>query len=258
MWQEERLQRIKAMVATFQRVNAERVAEELGVSRETVRRDLLTLEDEGVLKRVHGGAVAVEGTAEPPFAQRAATQVREKRAIAKAAARLIEPGQTVFLDAGSTTSILAADLATLSGLTVLTNSVEVATAMVGDREMESRANTVVLIGGRMAREPLATRGSETIGEIHRYRADLALLSPVGIDARYGATSFDAEEAEIARAMARNAQRTCILADHSKWGVVSRVSYRAPDGIDILVGDPKARQSPAYDALRAQVGQIVTA
>jgi DeoR/GlpR family transcriptional regulator of sugar metabolism len=254
MWQEDRLQRIKAMLATFDRVSTERVAEDLGVSRETVRRDLVTLEAEGVVKRVHGGAVAVQGDEEAPFAQRSAAQVKEKRAIARLACRLIAPGQSIFLDAGSTTSLVAEELASLSGLTVLTNSVDVASKMLSAPGAE--VHRCILIGGQMAREPLATYGAATVAEIHRYRADWALLSPVGVDPRYGATSFQPEEAEVARAMAANAAQVCIMADHTKWGTVSRVSYCAVDKIDHLIGDPKVVQTAAYSALVEKVGVVI--
>lgn len=255
MWQEERLQRITAMLATFQRISNERLAGDLGVSRETVRRDLLALEAEGVLKRVHGGAVAVAEDAEPPFAVRAVTHVKEKRTVARAATRLVKPGQTLFLDAGSTTALLAEALASLSGLTVVTNSIDVAARMT-EPDSADRFNTVLLIGGHMGRDPQATHGAPAIAEIHRYRADLALLSPVGIDARHGATSFHPEEAEVARAMAAQAREVCILADHSKWGVVSRIQSCPPERITTVVGDARARQSPAFDAVQSAVGAVI--
>lgn len=257
MWQEERHQRIKAMVATFQRVTNERLAEALGVSRETVRRDLVMLEAEGALKRVHGGAISADDGAEAPFAERAAVRLQEKRAIARLAARMVRPGQTIFLDAGSTTAVLADELATLSGLSIVTNSIDVAAKISAKAGTTERANTIVLIGGRFGHDPQATYGAVAVSEINRYRADLALLSPVGVDPRYGATSFDPAEAEVARAMVANAKMVCILADHSKWGVPSRVSYCPPDRIGCLIGDDKVRQSGAFEALRDKVGTIVT-
>lgn len=251
MWQEDRHLRIRALLATLQRVTTDRIVTELGVSRETVRRDLIELEAQGELKRVHGGIVRVH--AEPPLTERAQTRVRFKRAIARCAARGAQSGQMLFLDAGSTTSILAEEIAKLSGLTVVTNSFDVAMRLTGNGS--ERSNHVVVLGGSLGDGLAATFGETTISEIHRYRADVALLSPVGIDARYGATSFDPREAEIARAMAANARRVVILADHSKVGLASRVSYCAVDRIDRLVTNRKAASRAGFAELQRVIADV---
>jgi len=257
MWQEDRHRRIRDLLSTFGRVSAERIATELAVSRETVRRDLLDLELAGALKRVRGGAVSADGAPEPPIAVRAKVRVREKRAIARAAAQRIAAGQTLFLDAGSTTTLLADALTGHSGLTVLTNSVDIALKLGGD-EGRTRGNQVMLLGGEMLGGLAATCGAATVAEIHRYRADVALMSPVGFDARYGATSFDPREAEIARAMAENAKSVVLLADHAKLGVPSRISYCPADGVDVLVTDAGAAETPSLAAVRAKVGEVIFA
>ncbi|MBC9906092.1 MULTISPECIES: DeoR/GlpR family DNA-binding transcription regulator [Achromobacter] len=251
MWQEERYQRIRALLSSLQQVSTDRIVGELGVSRETVRRDLLELEAMGELRRVHGGAVPVHS--EPPIAERVHTRVKYKRAIARAAAGLVSSGQTLFLDAGSTTSVLADELAKLSGLTVITNSFDVA-LKVG--AAGNGANQLIMLGGSVGGPVCATAGDITIAEIHRYRADLALLSPVGVDAEFGATNYDLREAEVARAMAASAKQLVLLADFSKIGLCSRVSYCSADRIDHLVTNTSAQKSPAYAALKSAVGKIV--
>lgn len=257
MWQEERHQRIRAMLDTFERVTTDRIAAELNVSRETVRRDIVELEARGELKRVHGGVVAIDADAEPPLAVRATVRVKEKRAIAKAVLPLLRAGQTVFIDAGSTTSILAEELAAAAaGLSVVTNSWQVASTIAASVGSRDRRTHAYLLGGAVDATLSATFGESTIGEICRRHADLAILSPVGVDARYGATSFDAREAEIARAMSANADRTIILADHSKWDVVSRIAFCGPATIDTLVGDSSVAATPAYASLSKVFGNIV--
>lgn len=253
MWQEERFQRIRALLTTFQRVSTDRLVAELDVSRETVRRDLLELEALGELRRVHGGAVKIED--EPPIAERANTRIKYKRAIARAAAGLVSSGQTLLLGAGSTTAILAEELAKLSGLTVITNSFDVALRINGGGEQAERTNEVIVLGGSLGDRLPATFGESTVAEIYRYRADLALLSPVGVDPRYGATSFDPREAEVARAMVTNAAHTVILADYSKIGLRSRVSYCPVERIDRLITNTKASQEPALDELKARVARL---
>jgi len=126
MLQEERFLRIRTLLSTLSRVSTERIAQDLDVSRETVRRDILALESQGILRRVHGGVVAQGPEPEPPLAVRQAVREREKRAIARAALQLLQPGQTLFIDAGSTTTLLAEALSSLSGLTIITNGLNVA------------------------------------------------------------------------------------------------------------------------------------
>ena len=251
MWQEERYQRIRALLSSLQQVSTDRIVGELGVSRETVRRDLLELEAMGELRRVHGGAVPVHS--EPPIAERVHTRVKYKRAIARAAAGLVTSGQTLFLDAGSTTSMLADELAKLSGLTLITNSFDVA-LKVG--AAGNGANELIMLGGSVGGPVCATAGDITIAEIHRYRADVALLSPVGVDAECGATSYDLREAEVARAMAANAKQRILLADFSKIGLCSRVSYCEVNRIDHLVTNTNAQKQPAYAAVKAAVGKLL--
>ncbi len=237
MWQEDRHQRIRTLLGTLHRVSTERIMADLGVSRETVRRDLLDLEAAGELKRVHGGAIK-PGT-EAPIEERAQTRVRAKSAIARASAGLLAAGQTLFLDAGTTTAALAEELAKLENLTIVTNSLDVVIRLRVPDAQARRANEVILLGGPIGERALATCGAETVREIQRYRADFAMLSPVGLDARHGASNFDRGEAEIARAMCECADRVVILADYSKIGQCSRVTYCPTDTIDTLVTNRKA-------------------
>ncbi|WP_407175463.1 DeoR family transcriptional regulator [Bradyrhizobium sp. STM 3562] len=117
------------MLATFGTLSVDRLTEDFGVSRETMRRDLMEMEESGELRRVRGGVVPVAEDEEAPYQERTAVRTREKRAIAKAAAAMVEAGQTIFLDAGSTTTTLAQRLAQMEGLTVVTNSLNAAKCM---------------------------------------------------------------------------------------------------------------------------------
>ena len=259
MWQKDRHQRICTLLSMLGRVSNERIMADLGVSRETVRRDLLDLEESGVLQRVHGGAVPCHDDA--PITERARTRVRAKTAIAKAAIGFIHDAQTVFVDGGTTTVILADELAKLTNLTIITNSVDVALRLRGTSEPHERAratNEVILLGGTLSDRAAATTGATTVLDIQRYRADLAMLSPVGIDQEHGASNFDPAEAEIARAMVENADRVAILADHSKIGQRSRITFCAPREIDVLITDRKSGEAADLPALKKTVGELVLA
>jgi DeoR/GlpR family transcriptional regulator of sugar metabolism len=252
MWHEERYQRIRGLLKSFGQVSVERITADLGVSRETIRRDLLQLEAMGEILRVHGGAVLVGD--EPPIGIRATTRVKEKRAIAKKVASLIESGQTLFMDAGSTMSQIAEALAGHSGLTVITNSIDVANK-IGGGHATAHGNQVQLLGGRYAHELGSTYGASTIIEIARYQAHVAILSPVGVDATVGASSFVLDEAEVARSMSLHAKRTVIAADHSKIGIRSRVGYCTPERMDVLVTDRRAVKLPAMALIEPLVGKV---
>jgi len=256
MWQEDRHQRIRALLSTLQRVSTERIMSDLGVSRETVRRDLLDLEALGALKRVHGGAI--QPADEAPIAERAHTRVKAKVAIAKAATAVIANGQTLFIDAGTTTSLLAEELATLANLTIITNSIDVAMKLRGVADAGTSANEVILLGGSLGERSMATIGSTTILEIQRYQADFALLSPVGVDHKSGATNFDHAETEVARAMVGNANRVAILADYSKIGQRSRIAYCPVERIDLLITNRKATEAADFPQLKKKVGKVILA
>ncbi|HKT64846.1 DeoR/GlpR family DNA-binding transcription regulator [Burkholderia sp. 22313] len=253
MWQEERYQRIRLLLSKMQRVSTDRIMADLNVSRETVRRDLVDLEAMGELKRVHGGAVQVGD--EAPIAERAQTHVKAKLAIARAAARLVSGSQTLFIDAGTTTTLLAEELAKLSGLTIVTNSIDVALKMRSSDPGQAK-NETILLGGMIGSRAAATVGDGTVAEIFRYRADLALLSPVGVDHVRGATNYDRMETEVARAMVANAADVAILADFSKLGTNSRIGFCEPARIGTLVTDQKAESVDSYKSLKKAIKHIV--
>lgn len=258
MLEETRLHRIRALLTTFNQVSTEKIIQHLGVSRETVRRDVLKLEALGALRRVHGGIVATAPEAEPPLAVRNTVREKEKQAIARAAAQQLRPGQTLFIDAGSTTSLLADELLSMPGITVITNSLTVALKLSSPETEQALQHEVILLGGSMGIAAQATSGALTVSELSRYRADVALLSPVGIDSRAGASSFSHHEAAVAGAMARYAGQCVILADHGKIGVTSRVIYAAPDEIDLIITDANAAAHPDLAPLQAGSARLILA
>ena len=235
MWSRERHQRILSMLEATRQVSTNDLAEMFGVSRETVRRDLVDLERDGHVDRVHGGAVLPQARGEAPFQKRMGEQIRSKRDIARKAAALIRPGQSILVDAGTTTSIFAQELVKLSGIMVITNSIDIATTIQG-------AGTdidLLLLGGSVISDVPATLGEITLAEIRRFNVDKAFVAPVALHAEKGAFSFDLHEAEVAAAMVEQARETVILVDHTKLGNTSRVLFCETSKIDILVTDKNA-------------------
>ncbi len=242
MWAKERHQRILSMLAANHQVSANDLADILGVSRETVRRDLVDLEEIGKVARVHGGAVLPEARSEDPFRQRMATQARAKTEIAKKAVSLIQPGQSIMVDAGSTTAFFARELAKMPGVSVITNSLDMATTL------QAGGLDVVLLGGRIAADVPATMGELTLSEIRRFEVDICFSAPVALHPTKGAFFYDLQEAEISIAMAAQAVRTVVLAHHTKLGVTSRVRSWDVEGIGCMVTN-RAAPSALLDQFR---------
>ncbi|WP_296762530.1 DeoR/GlpR family DNA-binding transcription regulator [Sediminimonas sp.] len=232
MWSKERHKRILNVLETNEQVSATNLAGMLGVSRETVRRDLVDLEADGLINRVHGGALLSQTRSEPPFRKRQDKQIRAKREIARKAAGLVLPGQTILVDAGTTTSVFAHELAKLSGITVITNSIDIATTI---QSVGTKIDLLLLGGGIISDVP-ATFGELTLTEIRRFHVDLTFVAPVALDGEKGAFDFDLHEAAVAGAMMEQANETVLLVDHTKLGQISRVKYCDPDQIDVLVTD----------------------
>jgi DeoR/GlpR family transcriptional regulator of sugar metabolism len=232
MWSKERHQRILSLLHSNQRVNANDLAEVLDVSRETVRRDLLELELSGLVDRVHGGAVLPSKDGEAPFEARKNANYKAKQNIARKAVSLITPGSSIMVDAGTTTTAFGEALAKLSGIMVVTNSIDIAqTIRAAGADID-----LILLGGQIVSDVPATYGELTLSEIARFNVDQVFIAPVAVDAAQGAFSFDIKEAEVARAMVARARKTVLLCDRSKLGATSRVRFCEANQIDILVTD----------------------
>jgi len=236
MWSKDRHQRILSLLHSNQRVSANDLADVLGVSRETVRRDLLELELAGLAERVHGGAVLPSKEGEAPFEARKNAHSRAKRTIARNAVSLMAPGSSIMVDAGTTTTTFGEVLAKLAGIMVVTNSIDIAQTI---RAAGSDIN-LILLGGQIVSDVPATYGEMTLSEIARFNVDQAFIAPVAVDATRGAFSYELSEAEVARAMVAQASRTVLLCDHSKLGATSRVRFCEPHQITTLVTDDLAQ------------------
>ena len=231
------------------------LVERLGVSEMTVRRDIGELSRRGLVARVHGGAAAVGGRSseEPGFAAKSVLQIDAKRAIAAAAAELVEPGASVALSAGTTTAEVARALREKPGLTVVTNSPRVADLL---HDPADHARTVVLTGG--VRTPSdALVGPVARAGLHGLHVDLLFLGVHGFDTAAGLSTPNLSEAETDRALMAAAARVVVVADSSKWGVVGLMSFAGLDAVDVLVTDP-GLEAEAHPAVTELVGELVLA
>jgi DeoR family glycerol-3-phosphate regulon repressor len=228
------------------------LAERLNVSDETVRRHLKDLVEQGAVHRVHGGVVLAGALAEPPFSRRIKERVAAKRVIAKAVAAQVADGMTLLIDSGSTTTYVAEALLQRSGLTVVTNSIEIARALLGRSDC-----AVHLTGGALRADIGAAVGHEAIELIREFRADLAILSIGAVDPKDGYMDFDIDEARIARTMIDRADRVIVAADAWKFTAKARVRVCDFDPVALLVTD-EPPPPPLDERLAAAGTEIVLA
>ncbi|WP_031035579.1 DeoR/GlpR family DNA-binding transcription regulator [Streptomyces sp. NRRL F-5650] len=228
----ERHRRIVAELSRLRFVTTDDLTALLGVSHETVRRDLALLEQRGELTRVHGGATSPEAPVgeEASFSERSGAMAEEKRTIGRAAAALVEPGQTVVIDVGTTALEVARALPADHTGVIATPSLLVAA------EVSTRPRVEVLVsGGRLRAGDLACSNAHAVGFFSDLRADAVFVGSGGI-APYGLTDFHLDEVATKRAMLANASHRYVLADSSKFGRTA--AHRVCDlgGFDTLLTD----------------------
>jgi DeoR family transcriptional regulator, fructose operon transcriptional repressor len=250
MYAEERQHAIATRARTEGRVDVAALAEEFAVTTETVRRDLSALERQGLLKRVHGGAIPVERLGfEPGLAFRDETMVDEKERIAKAALAQVPDEGAVILDAGTTTSRLAEALPSDRELTVVTNGLPIALALSTRPHL-----TVVTLGGRIRGRTLAAVDAPALAMLRDLYVDVAFLGANGVSVERGLTTADPAEAATKRAMVQASRRRVLLADHTKVGAAQLSRFADVADLDVLVTD--AGLDPALVAELEAAGPAV--
>ncbi len=234
MFAEERYRQISTLVLADGRVTVAGLSSRFGITKETVRRDLALLENDGILRRVHGGAIAGSRatTDEPSLSSRSTQRSSEKKRIAEAALALVPLAGAVVVDAGSTTGALAELLAAEArvDLAVVTHSVPVA-AMISGAGL-----SVELVGGRVRALTSAAVGSSTVSHFERLRADVAFVGTNGLASGFGLSTPDVDEAAVKTAIVRSARRVVLLADSSKFDEETLISFAHLEDIDVLVTD----------------------
>ena len=234
------------------------LTQRLGVSDMTIRRDLEVLARDGLVEKVHGGAVlrGTPGSHDPGFEAKLVLERPEKTAIARAGADLVRPGTAIALAAGTTTFALAQCLLDVPGLTIVTNSLRVTNVFNGTRGLDGTSDSMVLTGGvRTPSDALVGPVADlTIRSLH---FDLLFLGCYGFDAQAGLTAPNLAEAETNRTFIRVARRVVVLADHTKWGLVSLSSFADLDEVDVLITDDMLA-ADARAQVADQVGEVIFA
>ncbi len=218
-------------------VSVEELCRELNVSVATIRRDLKDLEDRGLLRRKHGGAVVIEPLFYEPFKldrsfqEQVGSFAEEKRRIARAAADLVQDGEVIALTAGTTTTETVRNLALNRHITVVTNTVNVAMELSKRKDIE-----VYVTGGHLRGDWFSLVGPAAIESMRRVFVNTLFIGVNGIDAQYGLTCYNPDEAEINRAMVRQAKRKIVVTDHSKFGVFANWRICPVEEVDMIITD----------------------
>lgn len=217
----------------------------LAVSEVTVRKDLDYLEAQGLLTRIHGGAIfSGRGRFELHFGARQQVHLEEKRRIAAAAAALVIPGQSIFLDASTTALQIARLLRNRTDLTVVTNGLYTALELTYSPDL-----TVLVVGGSVRRRSQSLIGFLDQDLLRRIRIDLCFVGARGVTAREGLTESDIFEARLKQQVVAHAETVIGVADSSKFGAVHLSAFALPEEIDRIITDIGA-PAPIVGALRA--------
>jgi DeoR/GlpR family transcriptional regulator of sugar metabolism len=197
------------------RVLAAELARDLGVTEDTIRRDLRDLAAAGLCQKVYGGAVRMPAAPEGgTLTQRMTRQQSDKSRLASAAVTLLRPGATIFLDAGSSNLALAEALPLLS-LTVLTNAPSIAARLLDKPNID-----LIMIGGRIKQSLGGSVGATALREVALIHPELYFIGACGVDLQAGVTAVDYEEAEFKRRLAAQSKATAVIATGTKLGAVA--------------------------------------
>jgi DeoR/GlpR family transcriptional regulator of sugar metabolism len=250
---EGRRHRILAIARSEGRADVAKLAAELAVAPETVRRDLRLLERHGLLRRTHGGAYPVETARfETSLATRETRKVPEKRRIAAAAVELLGDAETVFLDEGFTPQLIAEALPRDRELTVVTASLSTAASLA-----TAGAITVLLLGGRVRGRTLATVDHWATKMLAGFVIDLAYLGANGISREHGLTTPDPAVADVKAQAVRASRRRLFAGVHTKFGASSFCCFADVADFETIITDSglSASEAHRYSLLGPQVIRV---
>lgn len=228
----DRRRKIMSLLQANHSVMVPELSKLFTVTEETIRRDLESLEKEGLLKRTHGGAVLNESiNVEMPLNIREVTNIEGKQAIGLKVADFIEDGDTIMLDSSSTALQVAKQIKTKKKITVITNSVKVALELSNAKDC-----TVISTGGMLKSSSLCYIGHLAEKSIANYNVDKAVISCKGLDRDKGITDSNEMEGEIKKKMVHAAAKVYLAADHAKFNKVSFFQLLNFSDIDVVFTD----------------------
>ncbi|MDO5552160.1 MAG: DeoR/GlpR family DNA-binding transcription regulator [Planctomycetia bacterium] len=235
LFAEERKQLIIEAVNEYEKTTVTDLCERFSVSPGTIRNDLRELEEGGFLKRTHGGAISIKKvTYEPNTYEKEVERVREKVAIARVAATIVQPGDSIALDTGTTTFELAKLIANVPDLTIVTNDLQIASYL------EEHSEAVVLItGGRIRKNFHCTLGQSVLDMIQNINVDKLFLATNGMSIAKGLSSPNLDTANVKSALIKSASQVILVADSDKIEKNYFVRFAMLNELDMLITDSGA-------------------
>lgn len=235
----ERHSKIIEIVLEKGRITIPDICQMFNISEMTARRDLNELDRQGLLRRVHGGAIANLGRSyEPPFQMRATKNQEAKAAIGQKAAELIYDGDSIALDVGTTTIEIVRGLKGKRNLTVITNCLQIANLVVDVLSLETDAR-LILTGGIVRPRELSMIGALPERVYQEFHVDKAFIGIAGISLEDGLTEYNIEDAQIKKILFRSAREKIVVTDSSKFGVTTFASVAPLSAVDKIVTDAGA-------------------
>lgn len=234
MLQRERQDEIMKQLHEFKTVKISELSKELNVTRETIRKDLYEMEEKGLVRKVHGGAILNKANLETSYMNRKSTNEAEKRSIAKRASAFVENGDTIYIDYGTTALLFTREILSKKELTIITNSLPIANEVIDYSDFE-----VIIIGGHVRKNEKSLFGPIAYRGISRLFVDKGFFGIGGIDIHAGYTNVHMGESEVSRLMMKNSQKNVVMADYSKFNTVAMNQVASIEEVDVLITDENA-------------------
>lgn len=225
----DRKQKILDLLREKKSIRILDVSKQLKVSRETIRKDMTELEEEGLLKKTYGGAILDEANIETDYDRRRSENEEEKEIIAQRALKYIEPGDTIFLDYGTSTYSLAEKLVNFKNLTVVTNSIPIVNLLIHSPEID-----LIILGGNVRKNEDSLFGSFGLNNAKEIFVDIGFFGCAGIDLKSGVTNYHMGEIEISKMMVAHSRSVILLADATKFGKSALYKTAELADLDIVI------------------------
>lgn len=247
----DRQSEIMKQLQKFRTIKISDISKDLNVTRETIRKDLYELEERGMVRKVHGGAVLNKANVETKYINRKSTNEAEKRSIAKRAAEFVEDGDTIYIDYGTTALFFVREILDKKDLTVVTNSLPIANELIDYSECE-----VIIIGGNVRKNEKSLFGPVAYRSIERIYVEKGFFGISAINIEAGYTNVHMGESEVSRLMMIHSQKTILMADYSKFNTVAMNQVASIEEVDVLITDENTDQE-ILNQLRERNRRVIT-
>lgn len=224
-----RIEEIESYIYENKTVTLDQLCETFGVSKNTIRRDIEEIISRGNIKKIYGGVCVQQNKELVSFDERNIKNLLPKQRIAAKAAELVEDGDIIFIDSGTTTNHMIDFIKDKQNLTILTNNLEIIIRAIPYDNIQ-----VISLSGTLNRKTLSFTGQSTAGVLQGYNISKAFMSSTGITIENGVTNFSPLECEIKRVAVKRSKQVCLLIDHTKFGVVSLMTYCDLEQVNVLI------------------------